>query len=233
MKLFAKAVYERIDPIIYQEECTQEGFNKLYEKGLDLKSSNNDVDYEIGVFTDEYKLFWSINPFPLKVAKNYLLENFEEYAKEELKAFLSDDFQNDKLEMEYASKKQKEWESAPDFLNRTMPSIDIWGRLGISLTVTPDEMDVLKGENDKAKDLLINLVQSDRCTMYGDTYFPELIYNNYLDLDFDLPETPLHKENQREHAAIVENNSIESRINKAKVRSDEKIVTSVQNEIIR
>ena len=230
MKLFAKAVYELIDPIIYQEECTQEGFNNLYEKGLELKSNNEEVDYEIGVFTDEYKLFWSINPFPLKMAKNFLLDNFEEYAKEELKSFLSDDFQNDKVEMEYALKKQKEWESAPDFLNRTMPSIDIWGRLGISLKVAPEELDILKGEDEKAKELLINLVQSDRCTMYGDTYFPDLVYNNYLDLDFVLPEMPLHKEKQPVQI-IDKNKTLDSKIDNAKVRADKEVISNKEEHL--
>ena len=235
MRLFAKAVYDGIDPVIYQEECNQNGFNALFERGQELKSNNKDVDYEIGVFTDDFKLFWSINPFPLKVAKNYLSENFEKYAQEELKSYLSADFQNDKLEMEFALKKQKEWEDAPDFAARTKERIEIWGRLGISLAVTPEELDVLIWNKEKAQELLIKLVQSDRCTMYGDTYFPDLVYNNYEDLDFVLPEKPIHNEKipHLTHTLHTDEKSLESQIKTAKERTGEPMQSKEEKEIIK
>lgn len=235
MKLFAKVVYNDYDTAIYQEACTQEGFNSLYERGQEIKSNNPDIHYEIGVFTDDYKLFWSIEPFPLKVEKNYLSENFEEFSKEELAAFLSDDFQNDKLEMEFAQKKQKEWERIPDFTDRIKKEIEIWGRLGISLIVSPAELEILKGDRDKAQELLINLIQSDKCTMYGDTYFPELVYNNYLDLEFDLPDTPLHKKIDKriEKNPVLSDESLDSRINDVKNRVEEKVSLYNKDNLVK
>jgi len=235
MKLFAKAVYSDSIVGIYQEPCTQDGFNKLYEKGLEIKSNNPEANYEIGVFTENYRLFWSINSFPLKVAKNYLSENFEEYAQEELKSFLSDDFQNDKLEIDFARKKQYEWDKIPEFADKKKKEYEIWGRLGISLSVTQDQLEILRGDKNKATELLIELIQSDKCKMNGDTYFPELIYNNYLDLDFDLPETPIHRDSVIEIKSQRKSikNSLDSKITDAKERVGNSSMTFADDDFVK
>lgn len=71
--------------------------------------------------------------------------------------------------------------------------VNLSARLGISLTVTPEEFAVLRDDPKNAADLLIQLIHSDRCAISGDTYFPEPWNEEYLedDLNFDLPYTPL------------------------------------------
>lgn len=72
------------------------------------------------------------------------------------------------------------------------PTIGLWARLGVSLNVTPGELAVLKGgDAQKAEDLLVGLVRSDRCAMDGDTYFPIEANEEHLgdmreELAFDL-----------------------------------------------
>ena len=89
------------------------------------------------------------------------------------------------------------------------PSISLWGRLGISLNVTPEELAVLKS-NDyrKAEDLLVNLIHSDRCSMSGDTYFPEEANEKYIkdmeeELSFDLSERPLHDGYRHQNEKVI------------------------------
>ena len=78
-------------------------------------------------------------------------------------------------------------------------SVTLCGRLGITLDVTPEELDVLNSKDLKAaQQQLVKLVLSDRCRMSGDTYFPydwnEEIYDSYEDeLCFDLPDCSLHE----------------------------------------
>lgn len=78
-------------------------------------------------------------------------------------------------------------------------SIALCGRLGITLDVTPQELDVLCGDNSKAsQDLLVSLILSDRCRMSGDTYFPydwndEILQSYEDELSFDLPDCSLHE----------------------------------------
>lgn len=77
--------------------------------------------------------------------------------------------------------------------------ITLSGRLGITLDVTPQELDILSSHDRKeAQTLLAQLILTDRCRMSGDTYFPydwnEEIYEGYEDeLSFDLPDGPLHE----------------------------------------
>lgn len=72
-------------------------------------------------------------------------------------------------------------------------------RLGIGLEVTPQEFEILKRGDAKADELLVDLIQSNRCIMGGDTYFPGPWNEDYLedDLNFDLPSKPLHPVNSR------------------------------------
>lgn len=71
--------------------------------------------------------------------------------------------------------------------------IQLDGRLGISLQVSPDEFEILKKEDEEAQTLLIHLIQSGRCEMCGDTYFPDCWNEEHLtdELNFDLPVRPL------------------------------------------
>lgn len=75
-----------------------------------------------------------------------------------------------------------------------MEKIKLDGRLGFSLEVTPEEFKVLTGDDRAAaKELLVNLVQSENCRIVGDTYFPVewnedvLNYDMEDNLSFDLP----------------------------------------------
>lgn len=72
--------------------------------------------------------------------------------------------------------------------------IHLEARLGIGLQVTPEEFEILKHGDAEAHKLLAELVQSDRCIMGGDTYFPQPWNEQYLkdDLNFDLPSVSLH-----------------------------------------
>ena len=70
--------------------------------------------------------------------------------------------------------------------------IHMEARLGISLEVTPEEFKALHGADRAAQELLVKLIQSDRCVMGGDTYFPEPWNEGIIDedLNFDLPNIP-------------------------------------------
>lgn len=74
------------------------------------------------------------------------------------------------------------------------PMIELGLRLGVTLKVTPEELDKLGEDDLSAEQLLIKLIQSDRCMIGGDTYFPQPWNPDHLDddLNFDLPLTPLH-----------------------------------------
>ena len=81
-------------------------------------------------------------------------------------------------------------------MNQNSPDkemIKLDARLGISLNVLPEELEILKKEDKTAQNLLIRLIQSDRCVMCGDTYFPDCWNEEYLtdELNFDLPINPL------------------------------------------
>lgn len=116
MKLFARIIEGSPEDKIFQAECTQEGYNKLWNIGKELWDYGDVSKYEIGVFTDSLQLFWSIRPDKWNFEKNRHKNCFIEYAEEELKSFLSPDFQSDTLEMDYAKKKQALWMDNPTFL---------------------------------------------------------------------------------------------------------------------
>lgn len=79
-------------------------------------------------------------------------------------------------------------------VERKPENIHLEARLGIGLDVTPQEFEILKRGDDEAHKLLAQLVQSNRCTMGGDTYFPQPWNEELLngDLNFDLPSVPIH-----------------------------------------
>ena len=54
-----------------------------------------------------------------------------------------------------------------------MDRVNMSGRLGFSLDLSQEEFQVLTGEDrGAAQELLVRLVQSEQCTIVGDTYFP-------------------------------------------------------------
>ncbi len=80
-----------------------------------------------------------------------------------------------------------------------MGKIKLDGRLGISLDITREELNVLAGpDRAAAKELLIKLVQSEQCHIVGDTYFPVEWNEDVLEgidednLEFDLPVISLY-----------------------------------------
>lgn len=78
-------------------------------------------------------------------------------------------------------------------------SISLWARVGVSLEVTPEQLEVLKGDSTTAHALLIDLIRSDKATICGETYFPEPANEEYLtdELNFDdIYDVPLHAYNQ-------------------------------------
>ena len=79
-------------------------------------------------------------------------------------------------------------------LNNTY--VSLWARLGVSLSVTMQEVEILRRQDDAAKQLLVSLVQSDRCILDGETYFPDPVNDQHLpgDVEFNFSSVPLHKE---------------------------------------
>ena len=74
-------------------------------------------------------------------------------------------------------------------------SVSLWGRLGVQIDLTPEEFEILKQNDKAAKELLISLVQSDRCFLYGESYFPPEPNEEYIfdSLEFDVDYQPLQK----------------------------------------
>ena len=73
--------------------------------------------------------------------------------------------------------------------------VTLWARLGVSIDVTKSELEVLNRGDDAAQSLLKNLIQSDRCYLDGDTYFPGPANEDLLtyDLSFDYDKASLQK----------------------------------------
>lgn len=66
--------------------------------------------------------------------------------------------------------RQASRESEPEPEAKTIP---LWARVGMTLNATMEEAAILSGKDyDKAKETLIQLIQSDRCRLDGNTYFP-------------------------------------------------------------
>lgn len=109
MKLFARVIEGNLEGEVYQATSGQVGYNEAWKKGKELWDAGEISKYEIGVFTDEDRLFWSLRPDKINFEENILRDCFVECAKEELESFLSEDFQKDTLEMGYALEKQHLW----------------------------------------------------------------------------------------------------------------------------
>lgn len=94
--------------------------------------------------------------------------------------------------------------------------IPLWMRLGVSIAVTPDELEALRTEDNSAQEMLMTLLSSGRCRIDGDTYFPE--DQSYLEeeLNFDLPymsfsaQSPDKERDKRSLANQIESASYRS-----------------------
>ena len=106
----------------------------------------------------------------------------------------------------------------PSHLNEN--NIELNARLGISLDVSLDELNILKKGDKQAQELLLGLLHTDRLTVCGDTYFPEPWNEEYLsdDLNFDLPLTQL---SPRKDCPENTNSSLNDKIQSASVRASE------------
>lgn len=78
-------------------------------------------------------------------------------------------------------------------------TVSLWGRLGVQIDMTPEEFEILQKNDVTARDLLINLIKSDRCFLSGESYFPEgypnegYVENDY-DFEFNIDFQPIQKE---------------------------------------
>lgn len=99
-------------------------------------------------------------------------------------------------------------------------SVVLSARLGINFAVTPNELSVFQGDDYNAQqELLLKILASDRCQIGGDTYFPEPWNEGILkeDLNFDLPDCPLHR-----REAAQELSTVDEQINAAEAEKNDK-----------
>lgn len=86
------------------------------------------------------------------------------------------------------------------FAQKENESVSLWGRLGVQIDMTPAEFEVLQRNDKPAKDLLVDLIKSDKCFLSGETYFPPEANEEYklsdLDdyLEFDIDFQSIHKD---------------------------------------
>lgn len=83
--------------------------------------------------------------------------------------------------------------------------VSLWGRLGVQIDLTPDEFNILQKNDTAARDLLINLIKSDRCSLSGESYFPLEPNEKHLteELEFDIDYQPIQKQQSTEDALDV------------------------------
>ena len=75
-------------------------------------------------------------------------------------------------------------------------NISLWGRLGVQIDMTPEEFDIIQKNDVAARDLLVRLIKSDRCSLYGESYFPPEPNEEYIseELGFDIDFQPIQRE---------------------------------------
>lgn len=82
--------------------------------------------------------------------------------------------------------------------NRDKNTVSLWGRLGVQIDMTPEEFEVLRQNDRTARELLIDLIKSDRCHLYGESYFPPEPNEEYItdedEFEFDIDFQPIQKE---------------------------------------
>lgn len=82
-------------------------------------------------------------------------------------------------------------------------SVSLRGRLGVQFdNITRAELEVLKKNDPAARDLLVDLIKSDRCFLCGESYFPPEPNEEYLseELGFDIDYQPIHDSNNLNQA---------------------------------
>lgn len=96
---FDRVIWKNSDLAI-RTPCNQEGFNALFNIGKALWEKDMCSKFEIAAF-DSGKLFWKYRPDQWNFERNRYVSTFEKMIEEEHGSFISDDFQNDQLEMDY------------------------------------------------------------------------------------------------------------------------------------
>lgn len=98
---------------------------------------------------------------------------------------------HDDLEREFHLSKDVTLKKTSDNKKKTQQKedgpISLWMRLGVSIDVTREELNILREEGDSAQEMLIKLLCSGRCHIDGETYFPEEQKGLEEEIGFDLP----------------------------------------------
>lgn len=81
-------------------QCTQKGYDTLYSIGKLLWDNGMCTKFEIAAF-DGDNLFWKTRPDQLNFEQNRYEGCFDSMIEEEYRSYSSEDFQKDKLEMDY------------------------------------------------------------------------------------------------------------------------------------
>ena len=108
--------------------------------------------------------------------------------------------------------------------------IPLWARLGVSLSATPEEVEILRRQDDFAKQLLVSLIRSDRCVLDGETYFPDPVNEPYLpgDVEFNLSPTSLHDNEHRKPSLNDQILASEARASSLQKDNPKNITSSLQ-----
>lgn len=93
-------VEENNDCVCVIAPCNQEGFNQLFNVGKMLWDNGFCSKFEIAAF-DKRNLFWKHRPDQYNFERNSYKNRFGSVIEEEYQSFMSDDFQNDELELNY------------------------------------------------------------------------------------------------------------------------------------
>lgn len=88
------------DVVCIDAPCDQKGFNALYKIGKMLWDSDRCSKFEIVAF-DSGKLFWVYRPDMYNFERNRYANCFDKSIGDIHKLFVSDKFQNDKVQMDY------------------------------------------------------------------------------------------------------------------------------------
>ena len=104
------------------------------------------------------------------------------------------------------------------------PKISLWGRLGVSLEITPSELEILLKGGINAQDKLIDLIRSDKAIITGETYFPEAANEDHItdDLEFNINDVPLQADIP-DNKLDITLSTLDSIINNAASRSSNQI----------
>ncbi len=79
--------------------------------------------------------------------------------------------------------------------------IRLWARIGVTLNITPEDLAALQdADARKARAALLSIIQSDKCLLDGETYFPETeeneLYFGSSEKEYDFSPTPLQRSSE-------------------------------------